>query len=73
MRPPEVFVRELAPEEGGRLRSISKRARYQAKRQRAMIVLCSANVMSAPEIARLVGSDESRVRKVIHAFKRAGV
>ena len=26
MRPPEVFVRELSPEEGARLKSISKRA-----------------------------------------------
>ena len=42
MRPPEVFVRELSPEEGVRLKSISKRAKYQAKRQRAMIVLASA-------------------------------
>jgi hypothetical protein len=32
MRPPEVFVRELSPEEGVRLKSISKRARYQSKR-----------------------------------------
>jgi hypothetical protein len=27
MRPPEVFVRELSPEEGSRLKSISKKAR----------------------------------------------
>jgi hypothetical protein len=31
MRPPEVFVRELAPEEGARLKSISKRAKYQSQ------------------------------------------
>lgn len=73
MRPPEVFVRELSPEEGERLRSISRRARYQSKRQRAMILLCSQNLMSAPEIAALVGSDESHVRKVIHAFNEQGL
>ena len=28
MRPPSVFVRELAPEEGKRLRSISRRAKF---------------------------------------------
>jgi transposase len=72
MRPPEVFVRELSPEEGRRLRSISKRARYQSKRQRAMIVLCSANLMSAREIAALMQTDESHVRKVIHAFNEEG-
>ena len=51
MRPPEVFVRELSPEEGARLKSISKRAKYQSKRQRAMIVLASSTGMSAPQIA----------------------
>jgi hypothetical protein len=33
MRPAEVFVRELSLEEGSRLRSISKRAKYQSKRR----------------------------------------
>lgn len=68
MRPPEVFVRALSLEEGARLKSISKRAKYQVKRQRAMIVLASATLMSAPEIAGLMRTDESHVRKVIHAF-----
>ena len=72
MRPPEVFVRELSPEEGARLKSISKRARYQSKRQRAMILLASASGMSAPQIARVVRTDESHVRKVIHAFNERG-
>jgi transposase len=72
MRPPEVFVRELSLEEGARLKQVSKRAKYQAKRQRAMIVLASATLMSAPEIARLMRTDESHVRKVIHAFNEEG-
>ena len=72
MRPPEVFVRELSPEEGARLKSISKRAKYQSKRQRAMIVLASSTGMSAPQIAAVVRSDESHVRKVIHAFDELG-
>jgi transposase len=72
MRPPEVFVRELSVQEGARLKSLSKRAKYQAKRQRAMIVLASATLMSAPEIARLMRTDESHVRKVIHAFNEEG-
>ena len=49
MRPPEVFVRELSPEEGARLKSISKRAKYQCKRQRAVILLASATGMPAPD------------------------
>ena len=72
MRPPEVFVRELSPEEGARLKSISKQASYQCKRQRAMILLASSTGMSAPQIARLVRTDESHVRKVIHAFNEHG-
>src|SRR5215217_7716889 len=53
MRPPEVFVRELSPEEGARLKSISKRAKYQSKRQRAVILLASVTGMSAPQIAAI--------------------
>jgi hypothetical protein len=73
VRPPEVFVRELTAQEGARLKSISKRAKYQSKRQRAMIVLASSTGMSAPQIAGLVRTDESHVRKVIHAFNAGGV
>src|SRR5204862_5052511 len=72
VRPPEVFVRDLSPEEGARLKSISRRARYQSKRQRAMILLASWTGMSAPQIAGLVRTDESHVRKVIHAFNERG-
>jgi transposase len=72
MRPPEVFVRELSPEEGARLKSISKRAKYQSKRARAMILLASSTGMAAPQIAELMRTDESRVRKVIHAFNDEG-
>ena len=72
MRPPEVFVRELSAQEGARLKSITKRAKYQSKRQRAMIVLASSTGMSAPQIAALVRTDESHVRKVIHAFNQEG-
>lgn len=72
MRPPEVFVRELSLEEAARLKSTSKRARYQSKRQRAAILLASAAGMPAPQIAAAVRSDESHVRKVIHAFNEEG-
>ena len=72
MRPPEVFVRELSPEEGARLKSISRRVKYQSKRQRAAILLASASGMPAPQIAAAVRSDQSHVRKVIHAFNERG-
>jgi hypothetical protein len=41
MRPPEVFARELRPEEGQRLRRLSKTSRVASTRQRAMIMLAS--------------------------------
>src|SRR3954464_12669199 len=37
-----------------------------------MIVLASATGMSAPQIAAVVRTDESHVRKVIHAFNEQG-
>src|SRR3954451_6710104 len=72
MRPPEVFVRELSAQEGSRLKSISRKAQYQSKRQRAVILLASATGMSAPQIAAMARTDESHVRKVIHAFNSEG-
>jgi len=72
MRPPEVFVRELAPHEGQRLKRLSKRSKVASTRQRASILLASATLMSAPQIARMWMTDESHVRKVIHDFNEHG-
>jgi transposase len=72
MRPPEVFVRELAPAEGQRLKRLSKQSKLASTRQRAMILLASNTLMSAPEIARMLLTDESHVRKVIHDYNRHG-
>lgn len=72
MRPPEVFVRELAPHEGQRLKRLSKQSKVAATRQRASILLASATLISAPQIARMWMTDESHVRKVIHDFNEHG-
>jgi transposase len=72
MRPPSVFVRELAPHEGQRLKRLSKQSKLASTRQRALILLASNTLMSAPEIARMLLTDESHVRKVIHDFNRHG-
>ena len=72
MRPPEVFVRDLSSDEGNRLKRLSKTAKREAKRERALICWASATKMSVPVIARLVGSDESHVRKVVHEFNERG-
>jgi Winged helix-turn helix len=72
MRPPEVFVRELAQHEGQRLKRLSKQSKLASTRQRALILLASNTLMSAPEIARMLLTDESHVRKVIHDFNQHG-
>jgi transposase len=72
MRQPSVFVRELQPQEGARLKRISRAAKQFARRQRALIPLASASGMGPPQIARLVQSDESQVRRVIHEFNTLG-
>src|SRR5437763_11867481 len=72
MRRPEVFVRELAPHDGQRLKRLSKRSKGAAARQRASILRASATLRSAPQIARMWMTDESHVRKVIHDFNEHG-
>jgi len=72
MRPPEVFVRQLAPREGQRLKRLSKTAKHQATRQRASILLASNTLMSVPQIARMWMTDEEHVRRVIHDFNERG-
>ena len=72
MRSPSVFVRELLPEEGNRLKRLSRKAKSEVKRERALICWASATRMSPQQIAALVGTDESHVRKVIHAFNERG-
>ena len=72
MRPPAVFVRRLPRHEGQRLKRLSKQSKLASTRQRAMILLASNTLMSAPEIARMWLTDESHVRKVIHDFNERG-
>jgi transposase len=72
MRLPEVFVRELAPREGQRLKRLTKTAKHQATRQRASILLASSTLMSVPQIARMCMTDEAHVRRVIHDFNERG-
>jgi transposase len=51
---------------------LSKQSKLASTRQRAMILLASNTLMSAPEIAPMLLTDESQVRKVIHDFNRHG-
>jgi hypothetical protein len=62
MRPAEVFVRELAPAEGQRLKRLAKPSKLASTRERALILLASNTLMSAREIARMLLTDDSQVR-----------
>src|SRR4051812_5750057 len=73
MRPPEVFVRPLAHAEATALKSRAKKAKHFATRERAAILLASSVGNSVPQIAAMWMTDESHVRKVIHAFNERGM
>lgn len=72
-RPSSVFVRELCPEEGVKLRRLSRQSRVFAIRQRAQILLASDSACSAPQIARVLQTDENQVRRVIGEFNADGM
>lgn len=72
-RPASVFVRSLLAEEAQRLRRISRQSKVFALRQRAQIVLASDARSSAPEIARVLQTDENQVRRVIAEFNADGM
>lgn len=67
-RPASVFVRPLVPEEAQRLRRVSRQSKVFALRQRAQILLASDARSTAPEIARVLQTDENQVRRVITEF-----
>jgi transposase len=72
-RPPSVFVRELTPEEGRRLRELSRRHKQFPIRQRAQVLLASATGMGAGSIAQALQTDENQVRRVIREFNADGM
>jgi transposase len=71
-REPEVFVRELSPEEGQRLQRLTRRAKDPVRLRRATIVMASAQGRSVPDIAELFVTTEGFVRRVVHEFNEHG-
>jgi hypothetical protein len=71
-RPASVYVRGLMSEEVVKLRRISRQSKVFALRQRAQIVLASDAKSSAPEVARVLQTDENQVRRVIREFNADG-
>src|SRR4051812_17764186 len=59
---PEVFVRALSPDEGARLKSISKKARYQSKRQRAILLAVLAGIAARmQQVGLRLHPDKTRI------------
>ena len=50
------------------MRRISRQSKVFALRQRAQIILASDSQVAAPEIARVLQTDENQVRRVIAEF-----
>jgi len=71
-RQPEVFVRELDPDQAQRLVKITRTTRDRVRLRRAGVVLASVQGRSAGEIAMMFAASENYVREVIHAFNQQG-
>jgi transposase len=71
-RQPEVFVRELSPDEAQRLVKITRTARDRVRLRRAGIVLASVQGRTATEAAQMFAAKPHYAREVIHAFNDKG-
>jgi transposase len=72
-RPPSIFVRDVTPDEAVRLRRMARQSKVFAVRQRAQILLASDSGEAAPQIARVLQTDENQVRRVIREFNADGM
>lgn len=71
-RQPEVFVRDLEPDEAQRLVKITRTAKDRVRLRRAGIVLASVQGRSAGEAAAMFAATAQYAREVIHAFNQQG-
>jgi transposase len=71
-RQPEVFVRELTPDEAQHLVKITRTARDRIRLRRAGIVLASVQGRTAAEAAAMFAAKPQYAREVIHAFNDKG-
>jgi transposase len=71
-RQPEVFLRELTPDEAQRLVKITRTARDRVRLRRAGIVLASLQGRTATEAAAMFAAKPQYAREVIHAFNDKG-
>src|SRR5262245_34630620 len=71
-RRPEIFLRELDPDEAQGLVKIARTSRDRVRLRRAGMALASMQGRSVPEIAALFAAKEDTVRALIKAFNDRG-
>lgn len=71
-RPPEIFLRELDPDEAQRLVKIARTSRDRVRLRRAGMALASMQGRSVPEIAQMFAAKQETVRELIKAFNDRG-
>jgi transposase len=71
-RQPEIFLRELTPDEAQRLVRAARTARDRVRLRRAGMALASMQGRSVPEIAAMFAAKEQTVRELIGAFNERG-
>ena len=67
-RKPEIFLRELDPDEAQRLVKIARTTRDRVRMRRAGMALASMQGRSVPEIATMFAAKEETVRELIRAL-----
>jgi transposase len=69
---PEIFLRELDPDEAQRLVKIARTSRDRVRLRRAGMALASMQGRSVPQIAVMFAAKEQTVRELIKAFNDRG-
>jgi transposase len=71
-RKPEIFLRDLDPDEAQRLVKIARSTRDRVRMRRAGMALASMQGRSVPEIAVMFAAKQETVRELINTFNDRG-
>src|SRR6266516_5131185 len=71
-RKPEIFLRDLDPDDARRLVKIARTTRDRVRMRRAGMALASMQGRSVPEIATMFAAKEQTVRELIKTFNDRG-
>lgn len=71
-RKPEIFLRDLDPDEAQRLAKTARTTKDRVRLRRAGMALASMQGRSVPEIAVMFAAKEETVRELIKTFNDRG-